>query len=331
MKTYQYPITVSVILAVYNSAAYLRECLESIINQTYRNLEIICINDGSTDSSLEILKEYRERDERIRIFSKENEGLGGASARNLGLEIAGGYYVLILDSDDFFEPQMIEEALQKAQREEADIVLFGGYEFDAKKNKDFEAASILNEKILPKKECFSYRDIPDYIYQLSQGMAWNKLFRRGFLKKHDIQFQRIRYTDDAYFTFAHMVLAERIAVVKKNFVHYRVNSGTNQTSGLKDYPDSAFLPYIQLKSSLEKWEIYPKVKKSFINCSAAFLRYCYDMVGSYEAFEYLHDKYAKEIFMKLDISESDEGFSMINARIYGQGRCFPIAQGKWPF
>jgi len=308
-------IKVSVVVAVYNAEKYLRQCLDSIAGQTMREIEIICVNDGSTDGSLAILEEYAARDDRFRIFTKENEGLGGASARNLGLEKIRGEYVSILDSDDFFELEMLEKAAKKADATDADIVVFGGCEYDEKHRIFKQVTSILNEGIAPKKEAFSYRDCPDKIYQLSQGMAWNKLFRRSFLKKHNLQFQKIKYTDDAYFTFSHMALADRIAVINESLCNYRVNTGTNQTAGISNYPDSAYRPYLVLKEALVEWGVYDTVMQSFVNCAATFMRHCYDQIDRFEAFQYLHDKYRNEIFEALDIAGQPKNF-FYDARLY---------------
>ena len=296
-----YTVKVSVIVAVYNAEKYLRQCLDSIAEQTLHDIEIICVNDGSTDGSLEIIEEYAERDERFCIYNKENEGLGGASARNLGLERARGEHISILDSDDFFEPDMLEKAVKKSDETGADIVVFGGYEYDDKNGAVNKVTSILDERLVPDKESFSYKDCPDRIYQISQGMAWNKLYRSTFLKKHDLRFQKIKYTDDAYFTFAHMVLAKKIAVVKECLCYYRINTGSSQTDGLNDYPDSAFVPYVTLKASLIEWGIYEAVRQSFVNCAASFMRYFYDRITDHAPFQYLHDKYRDRIFDELDI------------------------------
>jgi glycosyltransferase involved in cell wall biosynthesis len=299
---------VSVIVAVYNAERYLRQCLDSIINQTLREIEIICVNDGSTDNSLAILEEYALRDTRFRIFSKANEGLGGASARNLGLEKACGEFLSILDSDDFFELDMLEKAVKKADATDADIVVFGGCEYDDRNGNITKVTSILNEKYIPKKEVFSHRDCAGDIYQLSQGMAWNKLFKRIFLEKHGLKFQLIKYTDDAYFTFAHMALAEKITVLSENLCYYRVNSGVSQTDGLANYPDSAYLPYIALKNSLVEWGIYEEVERSFLNCAVGFFRYFYDKINRFEPFKYLHDKYRDEVFPLLKNNEKTKDF-----------------------
>lgn len=296
-----YAVKVSVIVAIYNAEKYLRQCLDSIADQTLHDIEIICVNDGSTDGSLKIIEEYVERDKRFRVYNKENEGLGGASARNLGLEQARGEYVSILDSDDLFEPTMLEKAVKKSDETGADIIVFGGYEYDDKNGNINKVTSILDEKLVPDKEFFSYEDCPDKIYQITQGMAWNKLYRSVFLKKYDLRFQKIKYTDDAYFTFAHMVLAKKIAVVKEYLCYYRINTGSSQTDGLNNYPDSAFVPYITLKASLIEWGIYEIVRQSFVNCAASFMRYFYDRITDYDAFRYLHDMYRDKIFDKLDI------------------------------
>jgi len=306
---------VSVIVTVYNTSKYLRQCLDSIVNQTLRNIEIICVNDGSTDNSLDILNEYAARDERIKVISKENEGLGAASARNLGLTVATGKYISILDSDDFFELDMVEKMVNKAEETEADIVLCSGIEYDNQNGNKKKVVYILNMSVVPKKNIFSYKDCPKEIFEISKGFAWNKLYRSEYLKKHNLNFQRIKFTDDAYFTYAHMVLAEKIAVVDEPFVYYRLNTGTSQSDGLSNYPESAYLPYVELKKSLVDWGIYEIVKQSFVNCVAAYLRYFSDKVAKFEVFEFLITKYQNEIFQELDISGHTKDY-FFDERVY---------------
>jgi len=306
---------VSVIVAIYNTESFLRQNLDSIIGQTLHDIEIICVNDGSTDNSLDILNEYAKRDKRIKVISKENEGLGAASARNLGLTIATGQYISILDSDDFFELDMLEKMVQKAEETDADIVVCSGMEYNNLYGSKTKSPSILNEKVIPKKNVFSYKDCQNNIFELSKGYAWNKLYRHYFLEKHNIRFQRIKFTDDAYFTYAHMMLAEKITVVNESFVYYRVNTGTSQSDGLSNYPESAYFPYVELKKSLVEWGIYETVKQSFVNCVAAYLRYFSDKVTKFEAFEFLITKYQNKIFQELDISEHTKDY-FYDERVY---------------
>ena len=114
-------LLVSVIIPVYNVSRYLPQCFESVISQTYRNLEIIVIDDGSTDDSGSICDQYAEKDDRIHVIHTDNRGL--ASARNLGLENVSGKYILFIDSDDWIEPQTIETFIGAALKTEADIVI----------------------------------------------------------------------------------------------------------------------------------------------------------------------------------------------------------------
>jgi hypothetical protein len=191
----------------------------------------------------------------------------------------------------------------------------GGAEYDDNRNAKTKVPSILNENIIPSKDIFSYKDCAKDIFQISHGMAWNKLYCLGFLKKHNLRFQKIKYTDDAYFTFAHMVLAERIAVVNESLAYYRKNTGSSQSDGLTAYPESAYVPYLELKKSLVEWGIYETVKQSFVNYAASFMREFYDRISSFKAFEFLHEKYRNEIFQQLTISESSKDY-FYDERIY---------------
>ena len=113
---------VSVIIPVYNTEKYLRECLDSVVNQTLRDIEIICVDDGSTDNSLAILREYETKDSRIKVLTQENINAG--AARNKGLSEATGEFLSFLDSDDFFEPDAIERMYECAKSRNAEIVVY---------------------------------------------------------------------------------------------------------------------------------------------------------------------------------------------------------------
>ena len=113
---------VSVILPCYNASRHLRQCLDSILRQTLSSIEILCVDDGSTDDTLSILRDYQSTDPRIRVICQENAGAG--AARNAGLALSSGTYLSFLDADDFFEPDMLEKAVAAAEEYRADYVVF---------------------------------------------------------------------------------------------------------------------------------------------------------------------------------------------------------------
>lgn len=166
---------VSVIIPVYGVEKYIAQCLESVINQTYNNLEIIVINDGTRDRSAEIAKEYAAQDSRIKVYDFENGGL--SVARNRGLEIATGDYISYIDSDDWIDLKLYEVLIDSALTNNADMVKYGVIETDESKETRFsfdDAKIILNER----KQAF------DYYFQ---GMLWtiacNGLYRCDLAKK----------------------------------------------------------------------------------------------------------------------------------------------------
>jgi glycosyltransferase involved in cell wall biosynthesis len=299
---------VSVIIPVYKSEPYLRQCLDSLVNQTLRDIEIICINDGSPDNSLTILNEYAGKDSRVKVYSKENEGKGAASARNYGLDKATAKYLSILDSDDYFELDMFEKLVRHAEETNADIVICDAQGFDHKTGQSTFNAVAYAQSDLPDKQVFSVKDYPKTIFQISATTAWNCLFRRDLVEKHKLRFQRIIMTDDLYFSFSCRVLAERISVVDEKLIHYRINSGTSQSDNLTKYPDSAYPAYIEFKNSLEQWGLYDTVKQSLINAAVKTFRGAYDRINEYGSFERFHEQLKNEIFPTLEITGKTEDY-----------------------
>ena len=133
-------VLISIVIAVYNAEDYLRECLDSVIGQSYENIEVICVDDGSTDSSADIISEYSLKDNRVKLIKQQNQFAG--VARNTGMKQAKGEYIIFLDADDFFEPDMIEKAYEDIIIEDSDICVFNSNLFDmeTEKFKDYSWA-----------------------------------------------------------------------------------------------------------------------------------------------------------------------------------------------
>lgn len=208
-RDYQAHIAVSVIIPVYNAAEYLTQCLDSICQQTLQNIEIICIDDGSVDNSVEILKAYAKKDSRFQLLQQKNAGAG--AARNAGLAVAKGEYLSFLDADDFFELDFLEKLYQQGICKNADIVICdaNAYYQDTGRTQRLFTVSSKGTRSL-STEVFSYRDLPDHIFNIFQNCAWNKLFRRVFIQTYELKFQEIMRTNDLLFTCTALVHAERL-------------------------------------------------------------------------------------------------------------------------
>lgn len=205
----------SIIIPVYNIEPYISKCLNSILNQPFKDFEIICVNDGSTDNSLAELQKYR--DERVIIIDKKNEGSG--VARNSALAVARGEYIFFVDGDDWIEENSLQKMVDEADRLKTDILIFGGLSYyeDKGQNGGYSANK------LPKiNRVFSSEDIKKDVFKFP-STAWTKLYRRDFLQKNDIKFQEIKVGQDQLPFFHSMIMAERIAILPENLYCYRKN------------------------------------------------------------------------------------------------------------
>ena len=204
---------VSVIIPVYNVEPYLRQCLDSVSGQTYQNLEILVIDDGSTDSCGKICDEYAKCDDRIKVFHTENRGL--SAARNLGLDSMTGEYVAFIDSDDWFELDAIEETITTAKAHEADLVIFQRKEHGYKVSQPFchEQTGMISRE-------YAIR----FVYTGGGVMVWNKLYHRKLLQ--DIRFIIGKNYEDWPFTVEVLHQAERIYYINRFFYNYRHRAGS---------------------------------------------------------------------------------------------------------
>lgn len=209
---------VSVIIPVYNVEKYLRQCLDSVVNQTLQDIEIICIDDCSTDNSLTILKEYAQKDTRIKIIEqKENQGQG--IARNIAIDITQGEYIMFLDPDDWLELNACELAYNKIYEFSTDICFFDYYNFNnsTKKEKIIHQTSIFEKSKNPNK--FSLKDINTPYMKASWSCI--QIYNAKFIKNNKIQFSNTRSCEDVPFTFKAMILADYVSILDKALYHYR--------------------------------------------------------------------------------------------------------------
>jgi len=306
-----YKSKVSVIIPVYNSERYLRECLDSVINQTLRDIEIICVNDGSTDSSLSILNEYAEKDKRLRVLNQENAGAG--AARNAGLKVAGGEYLSFLDADDFFAPTMLEEMYNRCLEDEADIGICKVWKYDDISRKREFAYWAFVQNNIPAAVSFSYKDMPEHIFNTFQNWTWNKLFKRSFIAENKLYFQNIRRTNDLLFTCLALVRARKITLIDKELVYYRVNTQTSSQSTNDAAPLDFYRAFFALKESLVKIGIFSEVEKSFVNHALGGCLYNLRSLKTNEAKKILYNKLREEYFSELGIAKFPKEYFYIQS------------------
>ncbi len=222
---------VSVIIPVYNVEDYLRQALDSVVNQTLNDIEIICVDDCSTDNSLNILKEYAAKDSRIKLLvQEENQGQG--VARNKGLAVAKGEYLYFMDSDDYLELEALEKIYKRITKTNAEICVF--------KNSIYHQLtgilepcnwekSILN---IPDKETFNKYDIPNVFFQFCNVPAWTKMYKASFIKSNNIRFQNLKTCNDVYFNYITLVKAKSITFLNETLSTWRKeHSCTTATRG----------------------------------------------------------------------------------------------------
>ncbi len=275
-NTIDYTPKVSVIIPVYNVEEYLRECLDSVVNQTLKEIEIICVDDGSTDSSLEILKEYADKDNRITVISQQN--LHAGVARNAGLAVAKGEYLSFLDSDDFFELNMLEEGYNHAFENSTEVVVWGFHIYDEQRQKKISTSipQIGKEEF----SCLATDEQKSAIFMFTSPNPWTKLFMKEMIKQNNIYFEGTHVANDLTFVLTALSISSKICVIKKALAFYRTNQKSNITSnrGVK------ILDFIyaieRLKENLMKFNKYELFKDSFFRRvvgSASFeLKHCFD-------------------------------------------------------
>lgn len=229
---------ISVIVPVYGVEKYIRQCLDSLINQSYRNLEIIVINDGTKDNSAEIAKEYSRKDPRVLVFDYENGGL--SVARNRGLTHARGEYIAFLDSDDWVKLDMYEQLLKVLLETKADMVKCGINETDGIK-------SVVTT--FPKNDVVK-ADFTFYYGGFLHTVVWNALYTRELAMK--VQYPVNVVNEDNYATGMYIYYAKKIAFVKEVYSFYRVNL-TGISKGLKKRPLDKFRAVNKLKQDLDQY------------------------------------------------------------------------------
>ena len=260
---------ISVIVPVYNAENYIKRCVDSILCQTYKDLELVLVNDGSKDNSLEILREYEQKDNRVNVIDQENKGVSGA--RNTGLENTSGEYILYVDADDWIEKDTLEILIK--QSENADIVFFGSD--NAETPEQSKRQSVDTYEIWDQdKQMLEFMK-----HKTMTGMLWNKLIRRSLTQNLFFN-EKTGYGEDAEFLWKVLKKSQKMLVTKEVLYHHVLEKTSISHLSFSDKKYSAITMWEEnCKEVKTHYPQYFTLAKQRLMCAAVFSMYEAKNVG----------------------------------------------------
>lgn len=298
-------VRISVIIPCYNGEASLSECLDSFLRQSFRDFEIICVDDGSTDKSLQIMKSFAERDGRVRVISQGNQGAG--AARNEGMRHAGGDYVIFFDADDIARRQMLEELLRAAEKNGADLTVCGSYLLDEQKQKIRKCSWAVNHDVLPKKDSFSRKDVEHDFFTLFAWWPWDKIWKSSFLKSTGIVFDSLRNTEDLFFCAANALMAERISVADRPLVIHRIGVSSSRSETRDPHCCDFMESLLHLRDFMTEKSLYGGLERDFINYAVPFSLWNMDTLGG-QGFHTVYKRLKESFFPEIKAFGREDGY-----------------------
>ena len=257
---------VSVIIPTYNSEKYLDECLKSVINQTFRDYEIIIVDNKSEDNTLKIIEKYMKDNKNITLI-RLDRNLKQGIARNTGVQNSIGEYIMFVDSDDKVSPEFINKMYNKITSDNADMTICRWATFDNKTGKINFKHGYANFHRLPeqfKESSFKWSDIKEEVFSQS-NVPWDKIYKKSFLIGKNVEFPGGMFFEDNVFSFDAILKAEKITVLDECLIYYRVNRKQAVTARC----DETFFDYLKIFSKIEenlkKIGLYEEMKYHFIN------------------------------------------------------------------
>ena len=297
---------ISVIIPIYNCEKYIKECLSSLIKQTFKNFEIICINDGSNDDTLKILKKFEAKDERIIIFNQNNSGPG--IARNIGMKKSKGEYLIFLDSDDIFKKTMLEELYIKIKENDSDVVICNSQNFEKKKwwKKFYEKNYLINDNII-KQKTFSSLDIEKDFFNLFIWWPWDKLFKRKYIENLGIEYQNLKSSEDLFFVAASVIAAKKISYLDKILINHRIGIKNSVSNSRQKSWDNFYYALKKLKKFIKEKGLYKRFKQDFINYVASFSIWQLENINGI-SFELLYKKIKNEWWNEFEVTKYEKNY-----------------------
>ncbi len=293
---------ISVIIPVYNAEPYLEQCMDSVLGQTLKEIEVICIDDGSTDRSGDILEEYQRRDSRVTVVHQEN--LNAGAARNKGMALASGKYLAFLDADDYFCPNCLERLYERAELVQAEVVVFGHYAYFNETGEKlafwlpFGRIGAYADPLL-----FSATDEVETLFQECSGTPWDKLFRADYIRENGFSFQNLPALEDNRFVYPAIARAGRISLLEEwPIVHRYGNPGSLENTKERSW-SCVFTMFDDLWEELARLGLSKRFRQTFDNFVICMLAYTLDLIGEKDAFVQVCEKAKKETILKYRLLE----------------------------
>lgn len=271
----------SIIIPVYNVEHCLEQCLNSVLHQSLKGIEVLCINDGSTDGSMAILQRFQEKDERLKIIQGERAGQG--VARNKGIALAKGAYIGFVDADDWVELIMFEAMYQAAIRHHSDMVWCFTDCFDSSTNRRTAMAYFDQERNVPgsaSESVYSRETIPAILPWVTI-VAWNKIYRASFLREQAIYFDTLTPHEDVLFSFQALLRTETLVLIRQVYYHYRVNGESSTMNSFTTTNYQRILDVLRTTETaiadkldsqeVKEWWLLFKIKQLLHSLNAALL------------------------------------------------------------
>ena len=274
-------IAVSVIVPTYNVARYVRKCLDSIRGQTLRDIEVICVDDGSSDGSAEICEAYARKDSRVRVVKREHTNAG--ATRNAGLDVARGEYIGFVDSDDWCDKHLFEKAYNAAKAADADIVSWGFREYDSSTGR-LGSSRLFSGVRAQLPTPHSAAELGEDVFNPLAWGPWDRLVKSDFLKAENIRFQEITYADDVYICCLEYVTASRQVILNEPLYYYRVASGNSQQQSNAKHTENIISAWVEVAGELERRKMIEEFRMPLIR--SAYNSFFHSLVSICESSAY---------------------------------------------
>lgn len=256
-------VILSVISPVYNGAKYLEPFLISVLQQSFPHFELIMVDDGSTDSSVEIIKSYQKKDSRIHLIGQNHKGAG--SARNFGLSQAKGQYIIFLDCDDWFSDDFFKTMIDRIEVDQSDIAVCEFFIYNQQTGETDKSviSEMGNQKI----------ERTNLVFDIFAPNPWTKLYRVSFLKRNQLLFQEIPSCNDWSFAYTSLACAEKISVIREPLVYYRTKTTTSISSYRYKRTKDIVWAIKHLRQELKSRALFSQYKEGFARKSISHLVY----------------------------------------------------------